>query len=107
MTENEFFETLASLKEYKWQRVGGSVIGMVRNGRDRWKWFSPIAAVARSSRIANVSGGDIYATTFSHENRAAQALGLSSSLAKATTTSVGNRGYAQVVRGRVQQATGA
>lgn len=100
MTQAEFLHVLSGLTEYKWMDRDGQIVGQVRNGRARGKLFNPVTAVARSTRRASVVGTSERATA-----QAAQSLGLPESIANAVR-STANRGYTQVVRGRIQRAVG-
>jgi hypothetical protein len=107
MQQKEFLSAVANLTEYQWCLDEGRIIGKVRNGRDRHKWFNPVTALARSRRVLNASKGGEHAAVAIRKPEtmvAAEALGLSTSIANVVANrEPGNRGYAQVLNGRLKR----
>ena len=100
MRESDFIHAVNALTEYNWSIKYGRVMGRCRNGRARGQLFNPITALARSQRLAKVSGTSEIDTT-----RAATALGLPKSIVNALDSG-DTCGYPQVLRGRLMKAIG-
>lgn len=81
---------------YKWEVRGKNLVGIAKNGRSRGLAFTPIEAVARSTKYRVVEGNWA----------AAKQINFPETLIP-SVMSPANRGFAQVLRGKMRQAVGA
>ena len=102
MKTNEFYSALTTLPvSYNFVLSGNDITGQITRGTLRGQVINPITAVATKQT------GDIFGTNKRETLRAGKALGLSKDSINHiynATTSVSNRGNAQVVRGKIRSA---
>lgn len=99
MRAQEFLTEVRGLTGYRWSVQNGKVVGTALNGKARGQVFNPVTALARTRRLTtqpNTSRGTA---------RAAKSLGLAQSVVS-HLSSANNRGYAQILRGQLAEATG-
>ena len=101
MTETQFLVALSqTTSAYSWSLEGKSIVWTAKNGKTRGKKYDPITAVSRST------GKGTYASTCKGKKQAASKLGLTSTLTtnvSNATQAKSNRGYYQVLRGKIRQ----
>ena len=104
MDSKEFYITLASLPaSYHVGVENNSIVGTTNRGAARGVTFNPLTAVAY--RLT----GEVFGTNKRETQKAGKALGLTREFTNHVydaTTSVSNRGNAQVVRGKIKNALG-
>jgi hypothetical protein len=99
MKAQEFLAQVGNLTGYRWSVQNGSVVGTALNGKARGQVFNPVTALARTRRLTTQPN------TARGTARAAKSLGLANSVVS-HLTSENNRGYAQILRGQLAEATG-
>jgi hypothetical protein len=104
MDSKEFYITLASLPaSYNFGVENNSIVGTTNRGAARGVTFNPLTAVAY--RLT----GEVFGTNKRETQKAGKVLGLTREFTNHVydaTTSVSNRGNAQVVRGKIKNALG-
>jgi hypothetical protein len=104
MKSNEFYSSLSQLPStYSFNIQDNTIVGVGTKGTAKGLKFNPVTAVAYSQT------GQVYSTNKRDTLRAGKAIGLTpefTSHVYNATTSVSNRGNAQVVRGRIRSALG-
>lgn len=99
MKENQFFAILASLTAFVWSvdKQTGKIVG--KNKHLRGVTFDPVTAVARNQRKGNFSSPHAAADVLGMPNKLKWNLADAISPNKTYDT---NRGYPQVLRGRIK-----
>ena len=104
MESKEFYSSLSSLpKSYNFGLEDNKITGRTKRGSARGVTFNPVTAVAYRAT------GEVYGTNKRETLKAGKALGLTRQFTSHlydATTSVSNRGNAQVVRGKIRSALG-
>ena len=104
MDSKELYQTLSSLPQsYNFGVEDNTIIGTTNRGTAKGVTFNPVTAAAY--RLT----GQVYGTTKRETQKAGKALGLTREFPDHVynaTTSVSNRGNAQVVRGKIRSALG-
>jgi hypothetical protein len=93
----DFINQLGRIRNsYKWEIRGKNLVGIAKNGRSKGLAFTPIEAVARSTKFRVTLGN----------HAAAEQINFPETLIP-SIVSPANRGFAQVLRGKMRQAVGA
>tara|TARA_Y100001938_G_C8099234_1_gene440351 strand:- start:5370 stop:5687 length:318 start_codon:yes stop_codon:yes gene_type:complete len=104
MESREFYTSLASLpKSYNFGVEENTIVGSTTRGKGRGLKFNPVTVLAFRET------GEVFGTNKRETLKAGKALGLTREFTTHVynaTTSVSNRGNAQVVRGKIRSALG-
>tara|TARA_B100001939_G_C16936927_1_gene616447 strand:+ start:1717 stop:2034 length:318 start_codon:yes stop_codon:yes gene_type:complete len=104
MESKEFYTSLASLpKSYNFGVEQNTIVGSTTRGKGRGLTFNPVTVLAFRET------GEVFGTNKRETLKAGKALGLTREFTTHVynaTTSVSNRGNAQVVRGKIRSALG-
>jgi len=104
MESREFYTSLASLpKSYNFGVEENTITGSTTRGKGRGLTFNPVTVLAFRET------GEVFGTNKRETLKAGKALGLTREFTTHVynaTTSVSNRGNAQVVRGKIRSALG-
>lgn len=98
MNATQFLNAMNDVaRSYKWEYVDGQIVGTAKNGRLKGERFNPVTALARTRRVTEQPN------TTSGTRVASKALNLASTVSEGLLSN-SNRGYAQIIRGKVLKA---